>query len=531
MILGVSAASEESTSGMPRIAAEDTLSRFEGKTIDSIAIEPRNIYDTDDPEYRGRLFRLANSLHIVTRKKIVMREALFRAGDVYSTRLAEEVGRNLRASHALNDAWVAPEEMPDGRLLVRIVTVDRWSLVGGAQIRRDGNVTNYRFGFEERNLLGYHQFMNLDYYVQRDEDDYVAGKFTDRRLWGFPILVQLSYTGDPLGSSTGTLVSHPYYSLSQRWSYSVQHALTGGRSDFYVDTIRVASTNLKGDHLAWSGKYRWGPSTRKFAIGAQYEYQYKAYYDDVHHDSALAGQVVLPLDSLYHKAGGSLEFSSYEFARTSRLNGMSYLEDLTLGFSAELGFARAFGPHIRGVVFDDVSMSMEYSARFGASIVQTSYEKELIVRESATVRNGDRVALRYYNNGLSFVTLAVRTQYRSESMADGSNRLFLGGTNGLRGYDKFFRTGDRMHIVNSELRFFPQIKFLSLLFGGAVFADVGRTWKHGESLKLFDGYHSSAGVGIRVSLEKFTRGDVIRFDLARTAEGNWQVSADSHQYF
>lgn len=129
------------------------------------------------------------------------------------------------------------------------------------------------------------------------------------------------------------------------------------------------------------------------------------------------------------------------------------------------------------------------------------------------------------------MTLAMRTVYRSESMADGSNQLYLGGTNGLRGYDKYFRTGDRSHLVNTELRFYPQIKLLSLLFGAAMFADVGRTWKHGEPLSVFDNYHHSLGVGLRVSLEKFTRGEIIRIDVARTDDANWQISADSHQYF
>ncbi len=460
-----------------------------------------------------------------------MQEVLFGVGDPYSTRLAEEIGRNLRSSHALNDAWVTPEELPDGRLLVRVVTVDRWSLVGGAQIRRDGNITNYRFGFEERNLLGYHQFLNLDYYVQQDEADYLTGRFSDRRLWGFPLMLELSYSGDPLGSSTGSYLGHPYYELSQHWTYAAQHVLTGGRSDFYHDTVRVASTNVKGDYLSLFGEYRWGPMNRKFSVGARYEYLYKAYYDDAFYRPELSDQVVLPQDSLYHKIGGGVEFSTYSFVRTQRIDGMNYLEDLTLGFSAQFGYARAFGPRFAEFAFDHLRLELQYSTKVGSSILLTSYEKALMLQESSALLKGDEITMRYYNNGLSFMTLALRTSYRSEDMADGSNRIYLGGTNGLRGYDKYVRTGNRMHLVNSELRFFPQLRALSLLFGGAVFADFGRTWKHGESVKLFSQYLGSVGAGLRVSLEKFTRGEIIRFDVARTRDGSWQVSADSHQYF
>lgn len=510
---------------------DDTLSVFEGRAIDTIAIEPRNIYDQNEPENRRKIFRLANSLHIVTRKKIVRQEVLFRVGDPYSTRLAEEVGRNLRSSHALNDAWVAPEELPDGRLLVRVITVDRWSLVGGVQIRRDGNQTNYQFGFEERNLLGYHQLLHFDYFVQEEEDNYVTGRFADRRLWGFPISLELSYSGNPVGSSTSTLLNHPYYDLSQHWTYSFHHAFTGGRSDYYFDTVRVASTNLNGDFLGLSGEYRWGPASRKFAIGAEYQYVYMTYYDDLILQAHLEDSITLPEDSTYHKLGGIFEFSSLKFVRARRLNGMSYLEDLTLGLSTRFEFARAFGPRFEEYAFDDIQLSAEYAAKAGGSVVQTAYARRYVLRETAKLRQGDQFTLKYYNNDLSFVTLAVRSMYNSIAMSDGSNQLYIGGTNGLRGYDKYFRTGDRLHLVNTELRFYPQIDLLSVIIGGAVFADFGRTWKHGESLKLLNGYHRSIGAGLRLSLEKISRGEMIRFDVAHSQDGSWQISADSHQYF
>ena len=511
--------------------ADDTLSIYEGRTIDSISVEPRNIYDQSEPGNRRKLFRLANSLHVVTRKKIIRQEVLFQVGDQYSTRLAEEIGRNLRSSQALNDAWVVPEELQDGRLLVRVVTVDRWSLVGGVQVRREGNQTNYQFGFEERNLLGYHQLLHFDYFVQEEEDNYVTGRFGDRRLWGYPLSLELSYSGNPVGSSTWTSLSHPYYDLSQHWTYSFLHAFTGGRSDYYYDTVRVASTNLNGDFLGLSGEYRWGPAERKFAVGAEYQYVYMTYYDDLILQAQLKDSIRLPEDSTYHKVGGIFEFSSLSFVRARRLNGMSYLEDLTLGFSTRFDFARAYGPRFREYAFDDLQLSAEYAAKAGGSVVQAAFARRYVLRETAKLRQGDQFTVKYYNNDLPFVTLVVRSLYNSIAMSDGSNQLYLGGNNGLRGYDKYYRTGDRLHVVNTELRFFPQIEFLSIIIGGAVFADVGRTWKHGDSLRLFDRYHRSIGAGLRLSLEKISRGELIRFDVAHSQDGTWQISADSHQYF
>ena len=53
----------------------------EGRLIDSIIIDNRNIYNTDDPRYSGLLFRLANGLHIVTKENIIRHELLFTVGD------------------------------------------------------------------------------------------------------------------------------------------------------------------------------------------------------------------------------------------------------------------------------------------------------------------------------------------------------------------------------------------------------------------------------------------------------------------
>lgn len=509
----------------------DTTSRFEGRIIDTIAVEPRNIYDTGDPQFSSRLFRLANSLHIVTRRKIVRRELLFRVGDLYTTELAEEMGRNLRGSHALNDAWVTPEELPDGRLLARVVTVDRWSLVGGFQARREGNRTNYRFGFEERNLFGYHQFLSLDYVVQEVEDNYIVGRFSDRRLWGFPVSLELQHSGDPQGSITSSQLSHPYYNLSQRWTYSIHHASTGGRLDFPHDTVRVASTNLTGDFVRLSGEYRWGPYRNKFAVGLDYQYVYKAYYDSAVFVPSLRDAVAFPIDSLYHRVGAVAEFSNYEFVRAYRIKGMQYPEDLTLGFTARLEYARAFGARFREYAFDDIALQAGYTAKFGNSILIGTYQRSLVLREDAVLRRGNQLSIGYYNTTLKYLTLAVKSFNRSEKVAGGGNTIVLGGESGLRGYDTYFRTGDRMHVLNTELRFYPQLELLAVILGGAVFADFGRTWKPGEKQSLFQNYFRSWGVGLRLSLEKISRGEMIRLDLANSQDGKWQLSVNSRQYF
>jgi outer membrane protein assembly factor BamA len=506
----------------------DSVSTFEGRVIDTIVIETRNIYDTSDPQYHHRIFRLANSLHVVTRRKVVRRELLFKVGETYSVELAEEVGRNLRSRHALNDAWVEPEILPDGRLLVRVVTVDRWSLVGGFRLEREGNRTNYQFGFEERNLLGYHQLLSFDYYVQEKEHNYVSAKFFDRRLWGYPLTLDVHYSNDPLASITSSRLVHPYFNLSQRWSYSIEHSRVGGRTDLVEDSIRAGSFETRANQLAAGIEYRWGPYRSKFALGADYRYVDKINYDTVSYDTTVA--VIFPEDSLYHRVGAVAEYSSYEFAKVMRITGMKYAEDLTLGFTARLDYARAFGPRFKDFAFDDISLQVGYSAHWGGSVIIANYGRSFVLHEDAVLKRGNRVTLRYYNTSLSFMTVAFRSLYMSETRADNGNMLTLGGIGGMRGYDTYYRTGNRLHVLNSELRFYPDIELLSVIFGGVAFVDLGRTWKYGES-QSFRGYFRSWGVGVRLSLEKISRGELIRIDLANSQDHKWQVSIGSRQYF
>ncbi|RME24728.1 MAG: hypothetical protein D6800_08385, partial [Candidatus Zixiibacteriota bacterium] len=134
----------------------------EGMVIDSVVIDNREIYDTDSAAFDGFLFKAVNRLHIVTRRSVIRRELLLHRGDRFSRKLAEEMARNLRKRYSVTDAWVETELLPNHHVLMRVVTVDEWSLLGGFEIQRDDNETNMQFGFDERNLLGYNQRLALE---------------------------------------------------------------------------------------------------------------------------------------------------------------------------------------------------------------------------------------------------------------------------------------------------------------------------------------------------------------------------------
>jgi hypothetical protein len=181
-----------------------------------IEIDNRNIYELDDPRYSGFFFTTANRLHIVTRSQIVRQELLFHVGEPYDPELTAETARNLRTRFPFNDAWIDLVEYQPGKLLVRVVTIDQWSLIGGVRsIDRNGQETDFRFGFEERNFLGRAQFMSLDWFVRELHPDYVNAVYREPRITGRPWSVELSYSSNPENELKEITLAHPYYSLAQ----------------------------------------------------------------------------------------------------------------------------------------------------------------------------------------------------------------------------------------------------------------------------------------------------------------------------
>jgi Tol biopolymer transport system component len=98
-------------------------------------------------------------------------------------------------------------------------------------------------------------------------------------------------------------------------------------------------------------------------------------------------------------------------------------------------------------------------------------------------------------------------------------RLYLGGSWSLRGYDRRAFYGRKLVLVSDELRF-PLIDDLSIKFswgemdfraiGGALFFDLGNAWE-----KRFDHFYGSMGGGVRLNLDDIV---VLRLDIAKKTD-------------
>ncbi|MBE0592770.1 MAG: hypothetical protein IH616_10275 [Gemmatimonadales bacterium] len=99
--------------------------------------------------------RTMNALHVTTRARIVRRELLLDAGDLYDAALAAETERILRGMQIFKEVRADSVRLDDGRLALRVDTRDSWTTSPsiGLGVGAGGTVT-YKFGLTELNLLG-----------------------------------------------------------------------------------------------------------------------------------------------------------------------------------------------------------------------------------------------------------------------------------------------------------------------------------------------------------------------------------------
>ncbi len=505
-----------------------------GPIVDTIIIDNRNVFNTSEPRYDHFLFKLANRIHYTTRKSVIREEILFKVGAPYAPQLAQETARNIRARLPVYDAWITTDTLPNGHLKVTVVTIDEWTLAVGPSFNRDGNEYRYELAATERNLFGRNQELRFHYVVQEKNPNYINTSYYSPRGIAGRYAVRLTYNSDPRDGVASFVFSRPFYSLTQDFAYSIAVSRTDGRRDFYRDDSLIAGSSNTGDRVEFRMATRSGSYSRKLTMNLGYVYRYERNYDEFIRsaspsDSSLA-RSSFPDDSLYHLTRFGLQFSNLNFTTMKRIDGFTYTEDFTLGQGAAVSYGRAFTAAFDDHWYEYVSVRLAQGYRIRNNLAYLDYIHEIWFRGHDNLRRLAILTGYFYSRAAEYLTIAARARYQSDWHRDAVNGLVLGGTTGLRGYNKYFVTGDRIAVANLEARFFPNIRIHSALLGPLVFADFGEAWKDGEPIEFRHTY-AAVGVGLRVGLEHSRRGRVLRFDVAYSKEAGWQLSIGTDHYF
>ena len=136
--------------------------------------------------------------------------------------------------------------------------------------------------------------------------------------------------------------------------------------------------------------------------------------------------------------------------------------------------------------------------------------------EDGRARNliADAGAKYYWRWRTGLAAVCGRVGNRHE-LAGSRLQLLLGGDNGLRGYPLRYESGTSRALFTVEQRVYTDwYPFRLVRVGGAVFADVGRTWGSGVIGNSDPGLLRDVGFGLRLGNTRSGLGNVLHIDFA-----------------
>jgi len=138
-------------------AAQTTAPTCPDGRIHTVFIDNHSIYDVQRPGASGaerRFYKLANALHVKTRKSFIRSELLFHAGDCYRPLLLAESGRILRSYPFIARADVFAISRPDGSKDVVVDTQDEWTTKVNLGVSFDRGLRLEGFAVTEEDVAG-----------------------------------------------------------------------------------------------------------------------------------------------------------------------------------------------------------------------------------------------------------------------------------------------------------------------------------------------------------------------------------------
>ena len=497
-----------------------------GAVIGEITYDKKNVFDTTLPGENKSLFRLANRWHAVTRDSTIRQQLLVAPGDRYSKRLIEESERLLRKNVYLYDASIEAVKVENGVVDIRVRTRDLWTLMPSISLSRSGGENRSGVKISERNLLGTGTSLRLGFKDTVDRES-LSFQFYDRNLGRSWTSLFLELADNSDGHTTDAQLVRPFYALDTRRAAGVTFLENTSEQSFYELGNRAAEyaedVEFHSAFVGWSAGLKDG-WVRRWTAGVV--------YDEHKFSGVINGTLpqLIPSDRTLVYPFIGFELLQDKFEETSNRDQIDRTEDFYMGvrLSASLGFAsETFGSDRESIVY-----RVDASRGFGsidkkALILASSISGR--VDEGSSKNNELSLSASYYNQisnkRLFFMTLAGS---HGEDL-DMDNLVDIGGDNGLRGYPLRYQTGDSKLLFTVEERYFTDWYPLKIArVGGAVFADVGRTWGSNPLGTEPVGWLKNVGFGLRLVPTRASGRDVIHIDFAFPLDGD--VSIDSFQF-
>jgi outer membrane protein assembly factor BamA len=484
-----------------------------GAVIGNIDIDIRNIFDESDPRERNGLFRLANRLHIRTKHSTIKAQLLFASGEKYTARKLAETERALRLQTYIYDARVVPVRYADGKVDVKVITKDVWTLSPGLSFGRAGGSNSTNFNLSDSNFLGWGKSLDVSHGSTVDRTSNTVD-WSDPNVFGSRWTSELSYANSSDGSQRSVKVARPFYSLDAPWSTKITAVKFDRTVSRYSRGNIVDQFNDNQTSYELSGGVSSGLIdgwTKRFTFGVRYD-------RDIFLPTPVASTPArqLPPNRMLSYPFVGFDILQDKYKKVGDENQIGRTEDLYFGteVTGEVGWSNsAFGADrdaimlaakaVRGIEITELQQ-LFLTGKFASRI------------EDGGARNfkADASAKYYWRWRTDWLLYAAFSGTVTDSL-DPDMQVLLGGDNGLRGYPLRYESGTSRALLTVEQRFYTDwFPFRLVRVGGAIFGDVGRTWGSGVIGNSDPGLLKDVGFGLRIGNTRSGLGNVLHIDLA-----------------
>jgi outer membrane protein assembly factor BamA len=507
----------------PADVPSDKILEAQGAIVGKIELDVRQIFDQQDARENSGLYHFADQLHVRTKQSTIRAQLLFHSGDRYKGRLLAETERNLRALGYLYDARVVPVKYTEGKVTIRVITKDVWTLSPGVSFSRTGGANSSGVNFADSNFLGLGKSFGIDHSsnVDRSTNGITYG---DPNVLGSRWTLATAYVNASDGAHRTFALAQPFYSLDAHWTATVK-AIQFDRSvsrynlGDIVDQFKREERYYEVSGGLSSGLVEgW---TRRVYGGMRYD---QNRFTQVPGTSTPAA--IFPPNRTLSYPFIAAEMVQDDFRKVGDQNQIGRTEDLYFGtrLYVEIGYsATAFGASQNDLLFTTSAAKgyqlSELTQLFLAGTVNSRLE-------SGSIRNlfADATATYYWRwqpDDLLFVFFSGTTTHA----LDPDSQLLIGGDTGLRGYPLRYESGTSRGLLTIEQRFYTDwYPFRLARFGAAIFGDVGRTWGRGVIGNSDPGTLKDLGCGMRFGNTRSGLGNVLHIDLAFPLNGDRSIS-------
>jgi hypothetical protein len=515
--------------------------------ISYVFIDNRSIFDTAGLEPGARFrwaYRLANTIHIETRRDFLEKELLFEEGQCLDPLLLEETERLLREYRfiARSDVFAVPQ--PDGTQHVVVDTQDEWTTRLDVGFRFDDGFSFTGAGVAEENFLGRGMRVRLFYQEDRERRDLgvefetprILDTRWDGRLAGgqtrsgsfFEESLFYPFVGEVgrFGARQSFLRRETLFSYSLGDDTEFSHLLLPFLDERW-DLMAGGRVGEPGDLLVFGAgismeSIRFQPSPHHAELVRDKDYSETIFADStfIH---PLATQIETRRASRFSVFLGHRRL---RFVQRRGLDAFQGIQDVQVGTEVFLGIGRAW--QVRGedgrTLPDDTHAQLSlFAGKVWDNWTFTSGVRTE-VRHTHPFQGQDRDLRDIFAEADAYLYWQPRprgphTVLLRLSGAGGWDvhtpfQLTLGGKEALRGYrEEAFPGGQRVVMTLEDRIYLPWPAPELFDFGLTLFVDVGHIQPGGVPYGVDSGWRASVGTGIRFGLPPGT-GNLTRIDLA-----------------